>query len=339
MNATNVTEVDSDAIVTTYQVFLIAQIVMVSLIYLVFPIEFIAFCEYQYAQRLRARKDRIMGRLRWCLMLNALMVMIAETLVLNIAYQTGLQLWQCDTIAKSTGIVYLFGVCFAYLFLLQKVKLVSKFLQDRTFHRVLWWVECIVMMLVPGCIPLYGYFVVGRITKEGRCIQTMPLWIFWSFSSANTVMSVALIYLFVTPLKRFANMQISAVQIELKRIYWWTMVVSSFAVVFTATVVLGYGLLHYFAEISNEHQLSVIGLCVMSWDGFVVAMCCRLTTFCWIPTRCRKCTEGDGMVPNVANRSSSNHDEDYVDPVPPPPAPASVEITVQAKPALEVAAT
>lgn len=174
------------------------------------------------------------------------------------------------------------------MFLLQKVKLVSKFSRDRVFNLLLWGTQMALVVFIPGCVIMYGFVLEGKVTNEGRCIQLLPPWTFWAFSGANLVLSGVLIYLFAWPLRRMVNTGLSTVQHELRRLYWRNLLASSFAVVFTSAVVITYGVMQQLSLDRKEDEHAVLGLLIMSWDAIVLSACCRLTTFVWLPGRVRR---------------------------------------------------
>ncbi|KAH9258171.1 hypothetical protein BASA81_003755 [Batrachochytrium salamandrivorans] len=275
----------------TYAGFATSQAVMLSLICVVLVVEVWGFAEYLHS---RKKESQVMRRLRWCLFLNIAFLAATEAIVLAAATLVGVPPEVCSAMAKSIAASYICGTCAAYLFLLQRVKLVSRFSQDRVFNRLYWLMETGLIMGIPVCVSVYAWIADGEVSPGlgeeggGRCRQVLPLWVFWSFSILNLVISTALIYLFASPLRRMMNTGLSAMQVDLRRVYWRNLVIGSVAVLFTSIAVLTYGVLQYFAEQNNTPELSVVGLGVMSWDAFVLAMCCRATTLVWLPAKIRQ---------------------------------------------------
>ncbi|KAH9258168.1 hypothetical protein BASA81_003752 [Batrachochytrium salamandrivorans] len=274
---------DPAGVAAVYHAFAISQVVMVGVIACFLPLELWGF--FEYWRTTPTRKDLVMKRLRWSLMLNCLFVVVVESIVTFDALARGISLETCNVLAKL--------IACAYMFLLQKIKLVSKYSQDWGFNLLLWGMQYTLVLFIPGCIVLYGVVTEGKVSNEGRCMLVFPTWTFWSFSVANIALSTALIYLFASPLKRMVGTGLSTVQHELKSLYWRNLLASSFAVLFTSASVIIYGVMQHLANETLEDTYSAIGLLLMCWDSFVLAVCCRLTTFVWLPTRVRMCLRGE----------------------------------------------
>lgn len=290
---------------------------MLSLICPVLVVEVWGFVEYLRSGK---KETQVMRRLRWCLFLNIVFLVVTEALVMATATVVGVSPEACVAMAKSIAVLYILGTCAAYLFLLQRVKLVSRFSQDWVFNRLYWVMETGLMIGIPVCVSVYSWIADGKVTagswEEGgmRCRQVLPLWVFWSFSVLNLIISAALIYLFASPLRRMMNTGLSTMQSDLRRVYWRNLVIGSVAVLFTSVAVLTYGVLQYFAEQNNAPELSVVGLSLMSWDAFVLALCCRATTLVWLPEKARRL-----VAPTASSREDAEAEEDVEDPEVQPP--------------------
>lgn len=214
------------------------------------------------------------------------------------------------------------------MFLLQKVKLVSRFNRDWGFNWLLWGVQLALVVFIPACVVLYGVLTEGKVSSEGRCMQVFPIWTFWSFSATNVVLSIVLIYLFAAPLQRMAGTGLSTVQHELKRLYWRNLLASSVAVLFTSASIIIYGVMQYLANERLEDKYSVIGLLIMCWDSLVLAVCCRLTTFVWLPTRVNACLRGGKGQEAVQEEPAEEEEEAAQQGADPPNEPATAVAVV-----------
>lgn len=286
----NATITDSQALLDTYFGFEVSQLCMISIIAFFSPLEVWGFIEYLFASRPKSHKSntRIVKRLRISLMLNGFFTIVVESIVVVVTQIKDVSPPLCDFMAKAIAIIYLFGLVSGYLFLLQKVRLVSKFEHTKFYRNLLWGMEIALAMMAPTCFILYGIVTTGRTTAEGRCMQRFEQWTFWVFSVGNFALSSTLVYLFVTPLKKMADSEFSTTSKAFRRVYRKNVFFSVFSVLFTFAVVFTYGILHFLAEEWGMDEYNVIGLLIMSWDSFVLAACCRLTTNVWLPSIVQK---------------------------------------------------
>lgn len=92
---------DSGELQSVYRAFLISQFVILGLVACVLPLELWGFVEYW--KTAAKRRDVIMRRLRWSLVLNGWLVAVIQIPLFLFAVLTGLSLYECQVLAKVTG--------------------------------------------------------------------------------------------------------------------------------------------------------------------------------------------------------------------------------------------
>lgn len=269
--------------------FQISQIILCSIFALLLPVEF-----YGLAEFLRNGGDKRHYRdvvsMRVCLFMSGVLSAVAVGFVTTTAFSTQVDPVMCDFLTKSITGSYLIAVLFTYIFLLQKAKLVGKFeVNDRFYQKVFRIAQFAITGLVPVAFIVSEILTYGKVTatEAQRCMQLVPMWFLWFFDCGNVLLSITLIYLFISPIHKSVQLAGSDAK-EMKRVYIKNATISSLAVVLTFCTVTTFNTLHQLAELHDVDELYTISLAVMCWDVVILGGAARLTTNIWLPLGLRK---------------------------------------------------
>lgn len=277
---------DTQEEINAFLGFLISESFMAMVMCFILPLELWGFYEFYHSDE---QKSKVVMRMRISLILNNVFAIFLIAFAIADASIVGMSQPVCDFFARMIAFIYLIGLIFAYLFLLQKVRLVSRFERDPLYIKMFWCTELALAAMMPMCIILYAIVTTGKLTPEGRCMQIDPQWTYWFFSVGNAFLSSMLIYLFSKPLWKMISLDNGTPDEYFRVLYRRNVFISSFAVLVTFSAVLGYGVLHYFAELHDRDDYNVIGMTLVGWDSFTLAICCRLTTVIWLPKSMQRC--------------------------------------------------
>jgi len=190
---------------------------------------------------------------------------------------------------------YCCSILFVYIFFIKKAELVGKFERGPIYQWVsflMFWGTLIAVpfVLLPLCAAFYG----GVLTDELICIMVeRQLWLAYFFIIANFGISVALLGLFVVPLRNNAK-ALSGQNPEVSK-HMWHLAYYNARMTFLALCVTTCSVIFMIiAEtLSNQdgpayNYLMVVALavimCDMSFNGFT----CKMMTNIWVPTYMRK---------------------------------------------------
>jgi len=221
----------------------------------------------------------------------------------------------CDLFAKLGLVVtYLFVKIWIYLFLFVRMKVSHDALRLNSFlpWAARWIVFLSIIVGVPTIFwPLGGYFYHGRITPEGICVQ------YWDtsfavlfFVSMDTVLNVAVTYLFVAPLLKHATSKVLSKNSAEK-----TMRVAKSNLLFSllmSTTTLASLIHQAFNGGYNDPDDSLIYTHLFaSSDIFVAEVLCHVMTFVWVPPKCGRLMVSATDVPS-SRQLSGKIDQELV---------------------------
>lgn len=170
------------------------------------------------------------------------------------------------------------------MFLLQKAKLVSRFEQANKFHKnmfmVVQWGICV---MIVGGLVLGGALTHGRLTHGGHCMEVIPSQLVWFILVCNTFMCIALVYLFLQPLRKVAMPGNRNSVNDMAFVFKKNAFISSGAVIGTFIIATTYSVFVQLGESTGVDEYYTIGLSIMVWDVLILCVASRLTTNMWLP--------------------------------------------------------
>lgn len=284
--------------------FQVSQIVLCFLLAVCLPLETVSFFGYMS----RASKNRSVVLLRVSLYCNGVCAAVTVAFVTSIAFSFDYSLTTCLALTKCTAGCYFMGVLFAYVFLLEKAKLVGKFeIGDATYRTVFKVARFGIAAMVPVCCTLVVALTEAELTPQGRCLQLIPVYLPWTFMAMNVPLSIALLYLFIYPIHKNVSMA-GPEQARMRRVYVNNAVISSMAVCLTFGLMVCYVTMHILANAHHVDRLYTLGLLILAWDVLVLFAATRLTTTIWLPdgiaARCR--AKKTSSLPAMRSRSVVN---------------------------------
>ncbi|KAH9258359.1 hypothetical protein BASA81_003408 [Batrachochytrium salamandrivorans] len=297
-NTSNPFQGSDDELFSQFQV---SQVILSLILAICLPLETVSFFTYMN----KPSKSRSVALLRISLFCNGVCAAVTVSLVTSIAFSYNYALITCQVIAKCTAGCYFMGVLFAYVFLLEKAKLVGKFeIGDATYRFVFKVAHFGIAAMVPVCCALVVALTEAKLTPQGRCLQLIPVYLPWTFIAMNVPLSIALLYLFIYPIHKNVSMA-GPEQARMRRVYANNAMISSLAVCLTFGLMVCYVTMHIFANAGHLDHLYTLGLLILAWDVLVLFAATRLTTVIWLPdsvaARCR--AKKSSSLPAMRNKS------------------------------------